>query len=138
MQKTFTRTVSVYQRDPITRAIQTDDDTPVVLRVLGDFTFRRPTVREEQEIRMRRDRFLGPLDMRENISLDTWEQAHVLATLPYQVEQAPENWTPETWEYVNSEDAAAIYEAYAEGVEEIRGNAGAEVKQPPQPARTVA
>lgn len=136
---TFTKSVSVPKRSDATGEIMRDvDGKPIDGALLGSFTFKRPTLREEVTISTRFAELTASQKL-DNMSVRALDIATILAELPVVVTSAPANWT---WaELEGDEDfyrVVAVWDAYQEGRREIAGAKPASEMQEPASSTTAA
>ena len=120
---TFTKSVTVPKRDNATGEVMRDaEGKPVDSdETLGEFTFKRPTLREELMISTRFAELAGGQKL-DNLGARAADLAVMLSELPIVVTKAPDNWA---WnELAGDEDfyrIVAVWNAYQEGRGEIAG-----------------
>jgi hypothetical protein len=136
----FTRSVIVPKRDDATREIIRDaDGKPIDSDVtLGEFTFKRPTLREEVLISTRFAQMTHnqPLDAMPARAADI---AVMLSELPIVVTKAPKDWA---WDDLQGDEdfyrVVAVWNAYQEGRTETTGAKPATETREPASSTTAA
>lgn len=112
----FTREVTVMRRDEQGALVEGPDKKPIPGRVLGAFTFRRPTVYDTMEIGVRRAQNLRgqPVNV---VDMNTAMLAEMFSVIPWQIEKVPDGWDwAKQYEFW---DLYAIYETYQQGLAEL-------------------
>lgn len=129
----FTRTVTVPKRDATTGEILLDaDKKPIDGELLGAFTFKRPTLREELMISTRLAEMCGGQKL-DTLPARAADLGVMLAELPVVVTSAPTDWS---WADLQGDPdfykLVAVWDCYIRGRAEITGAKPASaVPQPP-------
>jgi len=113
MSPKFTKLVCVYKLDDNGNIVQ-ENGEPVVIREIGSFVFKRPSIRDEMEIGIERSRLLKGLKP-EDVDRVTGMLLEFNVRFPRLVDKAPDAFD---WNLYNIDDVIAISRAYAEGLEE--------------------
>jgi hypothetical protein len=88
---TFTRSVTMPKRNDAGEILLDADKKPIDGEVLGAFTFKRPTLREEVMISTRFAELTGG-QKRDNMSVRALDIATILAELPIVTTTVPDKW----------------------------------------------
>jgi hypothetical protein len=130
--RTFHKTVSVHKRDDNYNLVLADEGEkkdPIVLRTLGDFVFRVPTIAQQRDIGIRRARQMNGVDSYATLDLRTYLLVEALSVVPYQIEKAPDGWD---WDArYDFDEMFEIFDAYTQGMKEIREGNGSQGTLPP-------
>lgn len=113
MQPKFSKHVYVYQLDEKGENVMQNGE-PVIVREIGSFVFKRPTIRDEMEIGIERLRLLKGLNP-EEVDRVTGMLLEFNVRFPRLVDKAPDGFD---WNIYSIEDVIAISRAYAEGLDE--------------------
>ena len=121
MKPPFTRTVTVPKRDATTGEIMRDADRQAHRRrTMGEFTFKRPTLREELRS-PRASPNLPLVKSSDSLSARALDIATILAELPVVVTSAPDKWA---WDDLEGDEdfyrIVAVWNAYQDGRREIK------------------
>jgi hypothetical protein len=113
----FVKQVFIYRKDAEGNDVLDASGKPVVDQDLGTFTFRRPTVKDEAEIRIARKRFRTGLT---DDDLDDFDRLYIEFNVyfPRLAKEAPANWD---WNYVDPRAVIAVMNTYLEGLSEAYG-----------------
>jgi hypothetical protein len=117
---TFLAEVTIGVRNPDGRMDLGVDGKPKNTRVIGNFVFRAPTLRERIDIGVARTKFLQGLNPT-TVGGDTLYYAEALAALPVVTIDAPEGWktAAEIGAQCNEEEVQVVYRAYVDGLDKF-------------------
>jgi hypothetical protein len=135
---TFTRSVTMPKRNDAGEILLDADKKPIDGEVLGAFTFKRPTLREEVMISTRFAELTGG-QKRDNMSVRALDIATILAELPIVTTTVPDKWV---WADLEGDEdfyrIVAVWNAYQDGRSEIAGTKPAAETQQPASSTTAA
>lgn len=122
---TFTKSITVPKRDATGEILLDADKKPIDGELLGEFTFKRPTLREELMISTRFAE-LTASQKPDSLSARALDIATILAELPVVVTSAPDKWA---WADLEGDSdfyrIVAVWNAYQDGRREIKQPASA-------------
>jgi hypothetical protein len=115
---TFLAEVTIPVRNPDGRVDLDVHGKPKTTRLIGNFVFRAPTLRERIDIGVARTRLLQGMNPT-TVGGDTLYFAEALACLPLVTSEGPEGWrtSEELAAQRNEEEVQAVYRAYVDGLD---------------------
>lgn len=115
MSGQFTKDVNIYKRDKDGAFIKDAEDRRIIEREIGSFVFKRPTIRDEAEMRIARKKLLAGVNANE---LDDFDRLYIefCVYFPRLAVSTPERWN---WDYIEPLTLMAVLDSFIEGLNEI-------------------